>query len=318
VNYTSIVRLRLSCGILAIVGASALIAQTQTPNGQPELQGVWLSNSATPLERPAAVQGRALLTDAEVAELQKRATRLLRDGSNDFAAGDNVFLAAINNVEHYSSPATTDRNWAMIAREFDNRTSLITDPSDGKLPPLTAEAQRWRAAAVRRPPRGPEDLNNAERCLTFGVPRIGGNFGAGPYSYYQIVQTPEYVVFYMEAIHETRIIPLDGRAHLPQSIRSWTGDSVGRWEGKTLVVDTTNLPARNGFMGSGPRLHLIERFTRVSENRLNYEATLEDPDTWTKPWTAMLPLKRSEDKMFEFACHEGNATVMKGMLEGGQ
>ena len=130
----------------------------------------------------------------------------------------------------------------------------------------------------------------------------GGNFGAGPYSYYEIIQAPGYVVLFSEAIHEARIIPLDGRAHLPQNIRSWTGDSVGQWEGKTLVVDTTNLPLRNAFMGAGPELHVIEKFTRISNDRLNYEVTVEDPDTWTRPWTATLPLMRREEKMFEFAC----------------
>jgi len=311
-----IVRLTLICG-LAFAGITALVGQTRTDS---DLQGVWLSNSATPLERPRALEGRAHLTDEEVAELQRRSTRLLQDGSNDFEAGDNAFLAALNNVQHYESPTSTDRNWAMVPRDFDNRTSLITGPPDGKLPPLTQEAQnkRARAAATRHPVQGPEDLNSAERCLTFGVPRLGGNFGAGPYSYYQIIQAPGYVVFFMEAIHEVRIIPLYGRAHMPQGVRTWAGDSVGRWEGQTLVIDTTNLPLSNAFMGAGPNLHLIEKFTRVTADRLNYEVTVDDPDTWTSPWTAMIILKRSNDKMFEFACHEENVTTMKGMLQGGR
>lgn len=310
-------RVGLIWGVLAIAGG--VCGQT------PDIQGVWLSNSATPLERPKALEGRTALTDEEVAELKKRAARLFKDGTSDYAAGDAAFLAALNNVERYQSATSTDRSSYMVEREFDNRTSLITDPPDGRIPPLTAEAQKRRAAAaaLRRPPQGPEDLNPAERCLTFGgVPRLGGNFGAGPYAYYEIIQAPGYVVLFSEAIHEARIIPLDSpldkRPHLPQNIRSWTGDSTGRWDGKTLVVDTTNLPLRNAFMGAGPRLRVIEKFTRVSNDRLNYEVTVNDPDTWTKPWTAMLPLMRSDEKMFEFACHEGNATVMKGMLEGGQ
>ena len=304
-------RLALICG-LAIVGCGVLPGQT------PDLQGTWLSNSATPLERPVALAGKARLTDAEVAELKQRAARLLADGSNDYAAGDNLYLAVLDNSEHYHSPNSTDRNWEMIEREFDNRTSLVTDPANGKLPPLTPEAQRKRAAAAaaRRPPEQAADLNNAERCLTYGVPRVGGNFGAGPYSYYQIIQTADYVVFFMEAIHETRIIPMDGRAHLPAGVRTWTGDSVGRWEGATLVVDTTSLPAVNAFMGAGPKLHLVERFTRVAEDRLRYEITVEDPDTWIAPWSAMLSLKKTGEPMFEFACHEGNEFVMKGMLGG--
>jgi hypothetical protein len=313
-RYTSfIVRLLIVAGMVAMASAGALLCQT-------DLEGVWLSNSATPLERPKALEGRATLTPAEVTEFQQRADRLTRDGSNDYLAGDNLFLAALNNVDHYSSPATTDRTGAMVPREFENRTSLITDPPDGKLPPITEAAQRQRgaAAANRHPVAGPEDLNNAERCLTFGTPRLGGNFGAGPYSYYQIVQTPGYVLLFMEAIHEARIIPLDGRPHLPSAIRAWAGDSVGHWDGKTLVVDTTNLPATNSFMGAGPKLHLIERFTRVAENQLNYEVTIDDPDTWARPWTASLPLRRSAERMFEFACHEGNENVMKGMLQAGR
>src|SRR5262249_30374573 len=215
-----------------------------TPDGQPDLQGIWLSNSATPLERPKALEGKPILTDAEVAELKRRADRIFKDGNNDYAAGDNAFLAAFANVERYTSATkTTGSCLGMVAREFENRTSLIVDPPDGKIPALTAAARQKLAAAdaaARRPPAGPEDLTNYNRCITFGVPRLGGNFGAGPYSYYQIVQNRDYVVFLMEVIHDARIIPLDRRPHLPPSIRQWNGDSRGRWEGKTMVVDTTN------------------------------------------------------------------------------
>src|SRR5260221_10263805 len=280
----------------------------RTPDGQPDLQGIWLSNSATPLERPKALEGRQFLTDAEVVELKKRAARLFKDGNSDFASGDNAFLAAYANVEQYKNPSiSVGGSLEMVEREFDNRTSLIVDPPDGKIPPLTPAAQRRQAAAeeaAKRPPSGPEDLNNVIRCITFGVPRLGGNFGAGPYSYYQILQTPGYVVLFTEMIHEARIIPLDGRPHLPRNIRQWSGDSRGRWEGKTLVVDTTNFSPQSNFMGSGENLHLVERFTRVAGDRINYEITLNDPTTWTKPWTAMLPLKQTQAEMYEFACHE--------------
>src|SRR6185436_18777176 len=154
----------------------------------------------------------------------------------------------------------------MVQREFDNRTSLIVDPPDGKLPPLTPEARRRLSAteAKARFPAGPEDISGPLRCITFGVPRLGGNFGAGPYSYYQIFQTPGYVVLYPEIIHDPRIIPLDGRPHLPPSVRQWNGDSRGRWEGKTLVVDTTNFSPQSYYMGAGENLHLTERFTRIA------------------------------------------------------
>ena len=289
-----------------------------TPDGLPDLQGVWLSNSATPLERPKGLEGRQFLTDDEVAELKKRADRLFKDGNSDFASGDNAFLAAFANVEQYKNPnISTGSSLEMVAREFDHRTSLIVDPPDGKIPPLTPAAQQRQAAADeagRRPPAGPENLSNGNRCITFGVPRLGGNFGAGPYSYYQILQTREYVVLVMELIHDARIIPLDARPHLPQSIRQWNGDSRGRWEGRTLVVDTTNFSAKSNFIGSAENLHLVERFTRVAPDTMNYEITVDDPTTWTKPWTAVIPLKQTQDKIYEFACHEGNHTVMMGML----
>jgi len=291
------------------------------PDGQPDLQGVWHSNSATPLERPKALEGRQFLTDGEVADLRKQADRLFRDGSgnSDFAGGDNFFLAAFANLELYKNPNSTSSSVEMDDREFDNRTSLIVDPPDGKIPALTPEAQQKRAAAQeagRRPPAGPEDFNNALRCITFGVPRLGGNFGVGIYGYYQIVQTRGYVVLITEAIHAARIIPLDGRPHLPQSIRQWHGDSRGRWEGKTLVVDTTNFSPKSNFMGSAESLHVVERLTRVAPDMINYEITINDPATWTKPWSAVIRLRQTPDKIYEFACHEGNYDVMRGMLVG--
>ncbi len=288
-----------------------------TPDGQPDLQGVWLSNSATPLERPKALEGKPFLTDAEVVELRKRAERLFKEGVSDFASGDNAFLAAFGNVELYKAAAlSTGNSSEMVDRVFENRTSLIVDPLDGKVPPLTPAARQRLAAAdaAAQRPQGPEDLSNGNRCISYGVPRLGGNFGAGPYSYYQILQSRNYVVIFMEVMHDARMIRLDGSPHLPQGIRQWNGDSRGRWEGKTLVVDTTNFSPKSNFMGSAESLHLVERFTRVAPGTLKYEITLDDPATWTKPWTAMIPLQRTEDKIFEFACHEGNEEVMKGML----
>jgi hypothetical protein len=287
-------------------------------DGHPDLQGVWVSNSATPLERPKALEGRQSLTDEEVAEFKKRADRIFKDGGSAYAGGDNVFQAALNNVDRFTG-GSTENSVEMIERQFDNRTSLIVDPPDGKIPPLTAEAQQRRAGAARaaqRPPAGPEDLRNDVRCITFGTPRVGGNYGAGPYSYYQILQTAGYVVFLTEAIHEARIIPLDGRPRLPPSVGQWSGESRGRWEGKTLVVETTNFSPRSNFMGSAEHLHLVERFTRAAADTIEYEVTLDDPTTWTRPWTVSIPLKASQDKIYEFACHEGSHDLMRGILAG--
>jgi len=158
-------------------------------------------------------------------------------------------------------------------------------------------------------------MNNDQRCITFGVPLVG-LYGSGPYSYHQIVQSPGYVVIMMESIHGVRIIPLDGSPHPPREIRTWNGDSRGRWEGNTLVVDTTNFSSQSQFMGSAENLHLVERFTRVAPNEIEYVVRLDDPTTWTTPWTVKIRLMHSEEQLFEFACHEGNEDVMKGMLAG--
>src|SRR6266849_5945430 len=292
-------------------------AVQRTPDGQPDMQGVWVSNSATPLERPKALENRTTLTDEEVAELKKRADRIFKDGGSSYAAGDQVFLAALENVERHISNAT-ENSVEMIDREFDNRTSAISDPPDGRIPPLTPAAQQKRAAAAaaaQRIPEGPEDLRNDVRCITWGVPRLGGNYGTGPYSYYQVFQAPGYLVLYMEAIHDERISPLDGRPHLPQDVRQWNGDSRGRWEGNTLVVETTNFSPKSNFMGSTENLRVVERLTRVAQDRINYEITIDDPTTWSRPWTAMLPLRQKPEQIYEFACHEGNY-LMVGALRG--
>jgi hypothetical protein len=288
------------------------------PDGHPDLQGVWLNSSATPLERPKALEGRTSLTDEEVAELRRRADRLFKGTNADFAGGDAVFLSALANIDRFKSTTATGSTNEMIEREFDNRTSLIVDPPDGRIPPLTAEAQQRKAAsdaARSRPAEGPEDFTLVERCLTYGMPRLSGtNTGAGPLGYYQIVQTPGFIVLYLEAVHEARVITMDGRPHLPASVRLWQGDSRGRWEGQTLVVDTTNFSSRNNFMGSTDRLHLVERLTRVAPDRIDYAITVDDPTTWTTPWTAVIRLKQSAQRLFEYACHEGNYEIVRGMF----
>jgi hypothetical protein len=302
------------------IGTGALAAWTAPvgPDGHPDLQGVWLNSSATPLERPKALEGRPSLTDEEVAELRRRADRLFKNTNADFAAGDAVFLAALADIDRFKSTTATGSTLEMIEREFDNRTSLIVDPPDGRIPALTPDAQqRQAAAAVRRrsPPEGPEDLNQVERCLTYGVPRLSGtNTGAGPLGYYAIVQTPSYLVLFLEAVHEARIINLDGRPHVPPSLRQWAGDSRGHWDGQTLVVDTTNFSTRHDFMGSSDQLHLVERFTRVAPDRIDYRITVDDATTWTRPWTAVIRLKRSAARLYEYACHEGNYEVVRGIL----
>ena len=286
----------------------------RTPDGRPDLQGVWLSNTATPLQRPPALAERDRLTDEEVATLAARADRIFRNGRSAFTTPEGAFFAAVNDVDTYEAQSTSS-SIGMVDLEFTNRTSLILDPPNGRIPALTPAAQA-REAAVDRGwefKTGPEDLSNIHRCITTGVPRLGGNFGAGPYTYYQIVQTPGVFALVSEAFHEARLIPLDGRPHVTERIRQWNGDSRGRWEGDTLVVETQNFSPGSYYRGSAEGLQLVERLTRTGPDTISYQMTFTDPTTWAAPWTAEIPLKRRDQAIYEFACHEGNHSIV-GML----
>jgi len=283
--------------------------------GQPDFEGVWTNNSITPLQRPAAWAGRAFLTDAEVALLQKTASKLEEGG--DALFGDELVLDTLAGKQQSTSHDTETGNYNgfwLPSRDVDNRTSLIIDPADGRIPPETPAAQARRAAAAEQrrlfPADGPESRGLSERCLTFGVPR----FQAAYSSVFQFVQSATHVVFRMETIHDARVIPIDGRQHVSDSIRQMMGDSRGRWEGDTLVVDTKGFSPKTAFMGATD-LHLVERFTRVSANTLQYDATMSDPSTWTRPWTVRLLLKRTDEPLLEYACHEGNIGLF-GILSG--
>jgi len=294
----------------------------RTANGHPDFQGVWANNNATPLERPKELEGREHLTDAEVEAMKRRAAELF-DGTGDAAFGDEVFHAVLASLDGPGSgphekrsvefdAETGDYSSVWVApRVWDNRTSLITDPADGKIPALTSQAKERGAAlgaALSRPAAGPEDRSLSERCISYGLPQLL----AGYQAYYRIVQSSDSVVIATEMIHDARVVPRDGSPHLPATIRQWQGDSRGHWEGDTLVIDTTNFKPR-GFRNASERLHLIERLSRVGPDTLHYEVTIDDPETWVQPWTLMIPLKRSDDEIFEYACHEGN-TGMIGIL----
>jgi len=321
-----------------VAGITALVSLAQgqaiqpkwttprTPDGHPDLQGGWANNIATPLERPRELAGRPLLTDEELAAMKKKAHELFNNGQSDAAFGDTVFNAVFANVKgttsgfksidgetgDYSSVWTVERDW-------ENRTSLITDPSDGRLPPLTAEAQT--RAAGQRALGSPvlqigradqaQDRPLQERCVTYGSPSLVAGYQSG----YWISQSPRSVIVVTEMIHDARVIPLDGGPHLPSTVHQWLGDSRGHWEGDTLVVDTTNYKARAFRSVSSEKLHVIERFTRTGPETLKYEITIDDPDTWTKPWSLMIPLRRSSDPYLEYACHEGNYGLA-GVLAG--
>jgi hypothetical protein len=281
--------------------------------GAPDLQGVWDFRSLTPMERPSEFKDKQEFTEEEAETFSEQAVRReSRDQADPRSAAKTGYVVPYNDFWFdYGTKVTT------------SRTSLIVDPADGRIPALTPEAEKRRAALAEKrrgvgrdevsPGGWIDELSPPVRCI------IGFNQGPPmtPSAYnnnMQLFQTRDHVVILNEMIHEARIVPLDGRPHLPSSIRQWMGSSRGRWEGKTLVVETTN--RRNeSFRGATRNLRLIERFTRADADTLEYRVTLEDAATWTKPWTFMVPMTKSEDKVYEYACHEGNY-YMANMLSG--
>ena len=289
----------------------------RTPDGHADLQGVWANNSATPMQRPEAWAGKDRLNDEELAELVAAAAEAT-DPGQDALFGDQLVLAAIQRTQAKSyDPTTGNYNGFWIAdRVITNRTSLVVDPPDGRIPAMTPEAQARTAEQFANVSGGAFDSHASrplpERCISYGMP----NLQAGGYnSYYQIAQADDYAVIVQEMIHDARAVPIDGRPHPPESIRLLHGDSVGHWEGDTLVVETTNYKARGGFFPTTERLVVTERFTRVGPESLQHQITFDDPSTWTQPWTLEVPLQLSPEAIFEYACHEGNYG-MEGMLAG--
>ena len=311
---------------LAVTTTAVLAAQSRTaatwsvprtPDGRPDLQGVWANNNMTPLERPAQFAGRATMTDAELADVKKRATQLA-DGGDAFFA-DELITAILEGKTKFTSADTQtgnyDQTW-LSERIFDNRTSLIIDPPDGRIPPAApGAAERARAVAAARQRRGPadrvQDLSLSTRCIHAGTP----NIRAGYQSYFEITQGPNVVALRTEMIHDARVFPIDASPHISRAIRQYHGDSRARWEGDTLVVDTTNFSPNANFRGAADHLHVVEKFRRVADDTIEYYITVDDPTVWSRPWTMMIPLKRTGEQMFEFACHEGNYGL-RGILSG--
>src|SRR5882672_6689950 len=312
----------LAAALAMSLGGPQAIAQTtwsvpRLPNGQPDLQGTWENNSATPLERPAELAGKPLLSEDELSALKARAADVF-NASADAVFGDSLYLALLDESRsrQLGATGTYSQNW-VPDRYFERRTSLIEDPADGRLPPLTAQATERRAARAAAAParaRRASDFALTDRCITYGIPDLFAAY----MSLYRIIQTPTDVIVQMEKIHDVRVIPLDGRPHTSPEIRQYLGDSRGHWDGDTLVVDTTNFDAVGSAMGgyfryADEHLRLTERFTRVSDDTLRYEFTVDDPTVWTRPWTAAIYWKRSGGEIYEYACHEGNHS-MRGML----
>ncbi len=300
---------RLTALVVLFLVPHAASGQSHLPRtawGDPDLQGVWNNNTAVPMERPADLAGREELTDEEVAvRFHSRASSLFpqdhADSPTDTSLGPTRGGVSYNEF------------WFEWGLRDTNRTSLIVDPPDGRLPPTTSvEHQRQR---TRTDSYNTErfdslaDFNVWDRCITRGLP---GAMIPGFYNHnYHILQNPDYVVLVVEMIHDARIIPLDGRPHVSPHIKQWMGDSRGHWEGNTLVVETTNftdkiLTRGDTVFGGDENARVVERFTRIDAETIEHQITVIDPTVWTRPWTAVIPMNKSEGTLFEYACHEGN------------
>jgi hypothetical protein len=273
-------------------GSHSTSSVPRTPWGHPDLQGVWSNATITPLERPADLAGKAELSAAEAAEYERERLKTMNQDRRDGAGTDADLSRAYNDF-------WWDRGTKVVATR---QTSLVVDPPDGRVPGHTQAGAARAAAGAARGFDSWEDRSLWERCITRGLPMLPGPYNNN----YQILQTPDHVVIVHEMIHDARIVPLDGRPHLGSGVRQWFGDSRGRWEGNTLVVDTVNFTPKVNFRGSTDTLHLIERFTRVAADTLRYEFTIDDPATFTRQWTARIPMSRIDEPMYEYACHEGN------------
>jgi hypothetical protein len=302
----------VSCALL--LASMATTGQTQTPRtpwGDPDLQGLWSNATLTPLQRPRELGDKEFFTREEAAAYVRQRMEAV-NADRDIGQGDSV--GSYND-------AWFDRGNSIVPTL---RTSLIIEPSTGRFPPLTPEAQRQleehQAYAAMHPADGPEDRYLTERCIVFGG--AAAPMFPEPYNNnYYIVQTPDYVSILVELNHEVRIIPLDGREHFPSDVRQWLGDSRGHWEGDTLVVETTNQKHGNYFYGVqylegliSEDFRVVERFTRTGPDQIRYRATVHDPAIFTAPWTVEIFMHPQEGPMVEYACHEGNYGL-RGLLQ---
>jgi hypothetical protein len=282
----------------------------RTSDGKPDLRGIWTDNTLTPFERPKKLGAKEFYTDEEFADL----TRRVRQG--EVVEEADLGAAAPQAVRYDLEVFGFDRTKLSFAST--KRTSLIVGP-EGVVPPMLPQA-RARNAERAAKGRGHEFDSHenrplSERCLLMNQERIPMIPGANEGNLLQIVQGPGYVTLLHEIDHSTRVIPTDGRPHVPQNIRQWQGDSVGHWQGNTLVVDTTNFTNLTAYRGSSEELHLVERFTRTADDAMIYQFTVEDPATWARPWTAEVPWTKTKGPVYEYACHEGN-TMISTILHG--
>ena len=273
----------------------------RTPDGQPDLQGYWTNNSYTPLERPNGVT-KDFYTPAELEEANKKAAE---------REEEQTLPGTVADVHYDFTQFGLDRSQTRLTGNL--RTSVIVEPANGKLPPVTSEGQK-RAAdrAAERKKQGAQydqvqNIPLGSRCVysNAGPPMLPPGYNPA----YEILQSKDTVTILIEMLHEARVIPLDGRPHAPEGYRSWLGDSRGHWEGDTLVVETTNFNDKAAFRGASENMKVIERFTRVSDDAIRYEFTVHDPSTWEIPWKGEMPFVKINGPVFEHACHEGNYGV---------
>jgi hypothetical protein len=272
----------------------------RTPDGRPDLQGIWDFAQLTPFERPGDFADKQSLSDDEAEEFAQQKIETSNKDRRDGGAAADV-ERAYNDF------------WWDFGTRISKQTSLVVDPPDGRIPPRTPEAEKRLSS---RKPRydNPEERPLPERCIlgfNSGPPMVPSAYNNNV----QLVQTRDHVTIVNEMIHSARIVDLTGRPHAPNAIRYLTGDSVGHWDGDTLVVDTTNFLKEGAFRGATSNMHLVERFTRVDQDTLRYEFTVDDPATWTKKWTASIPMVRTDERMFEYSCHEANY-ALEGVLKG--
>jgi hypothetical protein len=299
-------------------GAQKKWTPPRTADGRPDLQGLWTFATLTPLERPRELAGKQVLTDEDVAKVEAEvAAAKAERGERRTRITVALDPSTDAGVVGFYNQFWLDQGTKVVGTR---RTSLIVDPPDGRLPPYTPQGKKKQAALMEARNRnaGPEDRSLGERCIlgfNAGPPMVSGAYN----NHVQLLQTPGYVGLLTEMVHSARIVPMDGRPHGTTS--QWSGDSRGRWEGDTLVIDTTNFrddgigAERPELQGTDKNLHVVERFTRVDADTLLYEFTVDDPTVWTKPWTASMPMTKAPELMFEYACHEGNYS-MTGILAG--
>ena len=310
------------CVVAGVVSLSALPVAAQTAPrtawGQPDLRGVWDFRTITPLQRPESLAEQEFLTEEEAANLEQEVLDRNADLANRPALRTEVTESVDRGAD--GAPGFYNNFWLDRGTRAvgTRRTSLIIDPPNGRIPDLTASGQRTadarRAYRQEHPADSWVDRSAYDRCIlgfNAGPPITPGGYNQNLH----LFQTPDHVVLVTEMVHTVRVVPLDGRPALSDGVRQWSGDSRGHWEGETLVVETSNFNDQRGWRGSTTNMKLVERYTRVDADTLDYEFTVIDPETWTSSWTASIPMRRSLNPMYEYACHEGNHS-MDGILAG--